>query len=183
MALGIAASGNGTGSILFPLVFQHLQPIVGFSRAVQAQGYIAILFAVIINLLLRPRLPPRRAVPLLELKALLWANLYPLYSRRVPHFLGPILLLFLINIYATTIIDLYPKAAVNLLVVISAVNIPVQPLLGFAADWYFGALPALIVSSAWLGIMLYVWIPIHNVGGLYVWSVFYGLAPGATQGS
>jgi hypothetical protein len=41
----------------------------------------------------------------------------------------------------------------------------------------------LIVSTTFLAIMLFVWIPIRNVNSLYVYSVFYGLATGATQGS
>lgn len=90
---------------------------------------------------------------------------------------------FYINTYATTVIGLSPEAAVNLLVVTNAVGIPVRPLLGFAADRYFGALPTLIVSATFLGIMLYAWIATHAIAGLYAWSVFYGLATGATQGS
>ncbi|KAI1812051.1 putative monocarboxylate permease [Poronia punctata] len=182
MALGMAAAGSGTGSILFPLVVQHLQPMVGFARAVQAQGYLALFFTIIINLLLRPRLPPRRSGALIDLEAF-HEPAYVLFTVGVfLVFWGLYFCFFFINTYATSIVGLAPENAVNLLVVISAVGIPVRPLLGFAADRYFGALPALIVSSLWLGIMLYVWIPVHNVGGLYVWSVFYGLATGATQG-
>jgi MFS family permease len=71
---------------------------------------------------------------------------------------------------------------VNLVVVISAVGMPVRPLLGWAADRHIGALPTLIVASAVLGVVLFCWIPVRNVGGLYGWSVVYGLATGATQG-
>jgi len=183
MALGMAAAGSGTGSIIFPLVVQHLQPVVGFARAVQAQGFIALLFAIIINLLLRPRLPPRRSGALVDLEAFR-EPAYILFTIGVfLIFWGLYFCFFFINTYATSIIGLNPEQAVNLLVVISAVGIPVRPLLGFAADKYFGALPTLIVSSLWLGIMLYAWIPVRNVSGLYVWSVFYGFATGATQGS
>ncbi|KAI0189898.1 putative monocarboxylate permease [Astrocystis sublimbata] len=182
MALGMAASGSGTGSILFPLVVQHLQPRVGFPRAVQAQGYIALLFAVVINLLLRPRLPPRKAGPLVEWHAFL-EPAYMLFTIGVfLIFWALYFCFFYINTYATSVIGLSPEAAVNLLVVINAVGIPVRPLLGFAADRYFGPLPTLVVSAAVLGIMLYAWIAVHDVGGLYAWSVFYGLATGATQG-
>ncbi|PQE27936.1 major facilitator superfamily transporter protein [Rutstroemia sp. NJR-2017a BBW] len=71
MALGMAASGSGTGSIVFPLIVQQLQPRIGFPRAVQIQGCIALAFVIIINILLRPRLPPRKSGPLVEWRAFL----------------------------------------------------------------------------------------------------------------
>ncbi|KAF2132479.1 putative monocarboxylate permease, partial [Dothidotthia symphoricarpi CBS 119687] len=182
MALGLAASGSGTGSILFPLVVQHLQPIIGFPRAVQVQGYIALAFAIVINLLLRPRLPPRKAGPLVEWKAFLEPT-YVLFAIGVfLIFWAVYFCFFFINTYATSTVGLSPEEAVNLLVVINAVGIPVRPLLGLIADRYFGALPTLIVSTTFLAIMLFAWIPIRSVSSLYVFSVFYGLATGATQG-
>jgi MCP family monocarboxylic acid transporter-like MFS transporter 3 len=183
MALGLAASGSGTGSILFPLVVQHLQPTIGFRRAVQVQGYIALAFAIIINLLLRPRLPPRKAGPLVEWRAFLEPT-YILFTIGVfLIFWALYFCFFFINTYATSIVGVSPEEAVNLLVVINAVGIPVRPLLGLFADRYFGSLPTLIVSTTFLAIMLFVWISIHSVSSLYVFSVFYGLATGATQGS
>ncbi|KAI0154992.1 putative monocarboxylate permease [Xylariaceae sp. FL1272] len=182
MALGMAASGSGTGSIIFPLVVQNLQPKVGFARAVQVQGYIALVFAIILNLLLRPRLMPRKAGPLVEWHAFL-EPAYALFTIGVfLIFWALYFCFFYINTYATLVIGQSPVAAVYLLIVISGVGIPVRPILGYAADRYFGALPTLVVSATSLGILLYAWIAVHNVSGLYVWSVFYGLATGATQG-
>lgn len=154
----------------------------GFSRAVQIQGFIALAFAIIINLLLRPRLPPRKSGPLVE-----WpAFREPAYSLfTVGMFLifwALYFCFFYVNTYATAVIGLSDLSAVNLLVVISAVGIPVRPLLGLAADRYFGALPTLLVCSTALGGMLYVWMAVRSVAGMYVWAVVYGLATGATQG-
>ncbi|KAI1675625.1 general substrate transporter [Pyrenophora tritici-repentis] len=183
MALGLAASGSGTGSILFPLVIQHLQPTIGFPRAVQVQGYIALAFAIVINLLLRPRLPPRKAGPLVEWKAFLEPT-YILFTIGVfLVFWALYFCFFFINTYATSVGGMSPGEAANLLVVINAVGIPVRPLLGLVADKYFGSLPTLIVSTTFLAIMLFVWIPVRSVSSLYVYAVFYGLATGATQGS
>jgi MFS family permease len=183
MALGLVASGSSTGSILFPLVVQHLQPTIGFPRAVQVQGYIALAFAIIINFLLQPRLPPRKAGPLVEWKAFLEPT-YILFTIGVFLIFWTLYFChFFINTYATSLVGLSPEEAVNLLVVINAVGIPVKPLVGLVADRYFGSLPTLIVSTVFLAIMLFVWISIHSVSNLYVFSVFYGLATGATQGS
>ncbi|USP79410.1 putative monocarboxylate permease [Curvularia clavata] len=183
MALGLAASGSGTGSILFPLIIQHLQPTIGFPRAVQVQGCIALACAIVINLLLRPRLPPRKAGALVEWKAFSEPT-YILFTIGVfLLFLTLYFCFFFINTFATSIVGLSPEEAVNMLVIINAVGIPVRPFLGLVADRYFGSLPTLIFATVFLAIMLFVWIPIRSVGSLYVYAVFYGLATGATQGS
>jgi MCP family monocarboxylic acid transporter-like MFS transporter 3 len=183
MVFGLAASGSGTGSILFPLVVQHLIPKIGFVRAVQVQGYIALAFAIVINLLLRPRLPPRRTGPLVEWSAF-GEPTYMLFTIGVfMLFWALYFCFFFIQTYAMQVTGLKPEEAVNLLVVINAVGMPVRPLVGLVADKYFGALPTLIVSTTFLAVMLFVWIPVKSVGGLYAYVVFYGLATGATQGS
>ncbi|KAI2776695.1 putative monocarboxylate permease [Daldinia loculata] len=182
MALGLASSGSGTGSVIFPLIVQNLQTTIGFSRAVQVQGYVALAFAIIINLLLRPRLPPRKSGPLVEWSAF-QEPVYMLFTiGAFLMFWALYFCFFYINTYATSIIGLTPEAAVNLLVVITSVGIPVRPILGFAADRYFGSLSTLIIATTILGVLLYSWIAIYTVAGLYVWSVFYGLATGAAQG-
>ena len=70
MALLTAAAGSCTGSIIFPAVVQYLTPQIGFLWAVNCSGFIMLLFAIAINLLLRPRLPPRKSGPLIEWDAL-----------------------------------------------------------------------------------------------------------------
>lgn len=69
LALNIASSGTGTGSLIFPATVQYLIPKVGFAWAVRASGFVALVLVVAMNLLLRPRLAPRKSGPLLELKA------------------------------------------------------------------------------------------------------------------
>ncbi|PQE09155.1 major facilitator superfamily transporter protein [Rutstroemia sp. NJR-2017a WRK4] len=181
MALGMAASGSGTGSIVFPLIVQ-LQPRIGFPRAVQIQGCIALAFVIIINLLLRPRLPPRKSGPLVEWRAFLEPT-YALFTVGMfLIFWALYFCYFYITVYAKTIIGLSDESGVYLLVVISAVGIPMRPIVGLAADRYFGALPTLIASSFTLAIMLYGWIGIYSVPSMYVWTVLYGLTTAATQG-
>jgi MCP family monocarboxylic acid transporter-like MFS transporter 3 len=182
MALGMAASGSGTGSIVFPLIVQQLEPRIGFPRAVQIQGCIALAFVIVINILLHPRLPPRKSGPLVEWRAFLEPT-YALFTVGMfLIFWALYFCYFYITVYATNIIGLSEESGVYLLVVISAVGIPVRPILGLAADRYFGALPTLIISSFTLAVMLYGWIGIYSVPSMYVWSVLYGLATAATQG-
>jgi MFS family permease len=157
----------------------------GFPNAVRVHACIAAFLAIIINLLLRPRLPPRKSGPLVEWSAFKEPT-YALFTCGMFLIFWALYFCFFYMLtFATTPkvgIELSDLAAANLVVVISAIGIPVRPLLGLAADRHLGALPTVIVSSAILGVMLFAWVPVKSVGGLYAWSVIYGLATGATQG-
>ena len=155
---------------------------IGFGWAVRVQGLVVLIIAILINLLLRPRLPPRKSGPLVEWQAF----------REPPYSLFAIGLFlifwalyfgnFYINTFATYEIGLSNREATNLLILINVVGIPVRPVLGLLADRCFGVLPTLIVSATILGALLYVWMAVQSATALYVWAVFYGVASAATLG-
>lgn len=66
LALSAAACGGGTGGVVFPLIAQQLMPKVGFGWTVRAMGLVVLVSSVIIVLLVRTRLPPRKAGPLVD---------------------------------------------------------------------------------------------------------------------
>lgn len=68
-ALAVSAVGTSVGSVTFPAMIQYLTPQIGFPWAVRCAGFVALTMAVIANLLLKPRLPPRKSGPLFEIKA------------------------------------------------------------------------------------------------------------------
>ncbi|KAJ7983178.1 MFS general substrate transporter [Mycena polygramma] len=59
LASGVALSGGAFGSTVFPIMLNQLIPKIGFGPAVQAAGYIILVFIIAGNLLMRTRLPPR----------------------------------------------------------------------------------------------------------------------------
>lgn len=81
-ALAVAATGTGTGSIVFPATVQYLIPQVGFPWAVRCAAFVALAFSALAVVLLRPRLKPRRAGPLVEWEAFREAP-YILYTLGV----------------------------------------------------------------------------------------------------
>lgn len=81
-ALAVAATGTGTGSIAFPATVQYLIPQVGFPWAVRCAAFVALAFSIVAVALLRPRLKPRRAGPLVEWEAFREAP-YILYTLGV----------------------------------------------------------------------------------------------------
>ena len=69
MAITIATAGTSTGGVVFPVIAQQLLPRVGFAWTVRCMGFVMLFNAVIIILIARPRLPPRKSGSLIELSA------------------------------------------------------------------------------------------------------------------
>ncbi|KAJ5667309.1 hypothetical protein N7507_003173 [Penicillium longicatenatum] len=126
----------------------------GFPWAVRCMGFVVLVMVVLILALLRPRLPPRKSGPLVE-----WGA-----------FKEPAYMLFTLGI-----------DGVNLIIVINACGIPIRAPCGYLADRYIGPLNCLIPWVALCGILMFCWIAVHTVAGLYVFAVFFGLASAAAM--
>lgn len=70
LAVSIIASGAGTGGLVFPAMAQQLLPRVGFGWTVRAMAFVTLFVSILINLLVRVRIPPRRSGPLFDFHAL-----------------------------------------------------------------------------------------------------------------
>ncbi|TGO08611.1 hypothetical protein BTUL_0200g00030 [Botrytis tulipae] len=58
LALGVAASGSAIGGVVFPIIFNQLQPKIGFGWSIRVIGFIILLAAKIPVLGMRVRTPP-----------------------------------------------------------------------------------------------------------------------------
>jgi len=70
MALGIVTSGNSVGGIVYPVVVRQLLGKVGFGWTVRVLGFINVASLLVVIAFMKPRLPPRKTGPLVELEAL-----------------------------------------------------------------------------------------------------------------
>ncbi|OTA06442.1 monocarboxylate transporter [Trichoderma parareesei] len=161
-ALAVSAVGTSVGSVTFPATIQYLTPKVGFAWAVRVAGFIALAMAVVANLLLKPRLPPRKSGPLLELKAF----------SELPY-------LF----YARNIIGFSDQDAINLLLITNAMGIPARPIAGYIADRHTGPINLFSAATVAVSVMIYAWIGVTTRTGMYVFSAVYGFAVGTNQGT
>lgn len=66
IALGTVAAGSATGGIVIPLMVQKLLPKVGLPWTLRALGFVCLFALIISNIVLKPRLPPRKAGKLVE---------------------------------------------------------------------------------------------------------------------
>lgn len=69
LVLGIAACGSATGGLVFPSMVRQLLPTVGFGWTVRAIGFVQMVLLIVANVLLKPRIRPRKTGPLVELSA------------------------------------------------------------------------------------------------------------------
>lgn len=69
LAMAFTASGGATGGIIFPLIFQQLEPRLGFGWTVRIMGFVVLFNAIVAALLARVRLPPRKTGALVEWSA------------------------------------------------------------------------------------------------------------------
>ncbi|KAL9014973.1 MAG: hypothetical protein Q9180_008910, partial [Flavoplaca navasiana] len=69
LAIGFAASGAATGGLVFPVIVQQLLPKIGFGWTVRVLGFVMLALQVLVFLFMKPRIPPRKTGPLVELSA------------------------------------------------------------------------------------------------------------------
>lgn len=94
LAIGLATTGNSTGGIVYPVIVKQLIPRVGFAWTARALGFVNLACFGVALMLMRSRLPPRRAGAVLDLPAFkegvyvayvaglfcfVWANYYTFY--------------------------------------------------------------------------------------------------------
>ncbi|KAK0752288.1 major facilitator superfamily domain-containing protein, partial [Schizothecium vesticola] len=182
LALAISASGNGIGSVFLPATIQYLIPQIGFPWAVRASGLLALVISSLALLLLRPRLPPRLAGPLIEWSAYREAP-YALYTLGAFLFFMALYFgFFFITPYARNIASFPTTPSVHLLLLLSGLSVPTRPLAGYLADRHLGPVNTFTLATLLLGLMCFAWTGVRSRAGMYVFAVFFGLANGAAQG-
>ncbi len=87
-----------------------------------------------------------------------------------------------INGYARNVIGFSTTDSVQLLLITNGMSVPARPVCGYLADRWTGPINMFASASAGLGVMIFAWAGVHDRVGMYVFSVFFGLANGAAQG-
>ncbi|KAJ5790129.1 uncharacterized protein N7518_007140 [Penicillium psychrosexuale] len=175
-AVTAAATGTSTGGMIFPAMIQYLTPRIG------AMGVVVLVMVIITLTLLRPRLPPRKAGPLIEWSAFK-EPAYMLFTMGVFLLYWTLYFAFFyVQVYATEKLGLSQEAGVNLIIVTNALGIPIRAPCGYLADRYIGPLNLLIPWVALCGILMFCWAAVHTVAELYIFAVFYGPASAAAMG-
>ncbi|KAK0387505.1 hypothetical protein NLU13_5818 [Sarocladium strictum] len=173
-AMSIAASGGATGGILFPLIAQQMLPKVGFEWTVRTMGLVMLVSSIIVILIVKTRLPPRRAGPLVDWSAfkelsfvlynvalffIVWALYFAFYYARA---------------FAVQVLHGTQAESFNILMIISVVGIPGRMVPALIADRWTGPLLIYIVWTLGAAISIFAWIAVRSVTATYAWSAFFG---------
>ncbi|KAF3018954.1 hypothetical protein E8E14_011906 [Neopestalotiopsis sp. 37M] len=182
LAISTAASGAATGGVVFPLIAQQLLPHIGFGWTMRIMGFVVLANIVIILIVMKVRLKPRRSGPLLDLAAF----------KELPYLLFSISMFFTlwatyfayyyVRPYAGNILGVSDSTSFTTLLIVNVVGIPGRLVPAYLADRYFGTLNVLIPSIFLCALCLYLWATVHNLADDYVWAVFFGLFGAAIQG-
>ncbi|CEI66602.1 hypothetical protein FVEN_g10200 [Fusarium venenatum] len=180
LAFGIVSTGSPVGGLIFPSMARQLLGRIGFAWTVRAIGLVQLVTLIMANLLLRPRLPPRKAGPWVDIASfkekgylffaigiffVFWGTFFPFYYMAS---------------FATSQLDkpLAYSDALNLLLVVNGVGIIGRSLPNAIAH-HFGSITCIIPASFISAVCLFSWPGVSTVGGLYAWASVYGLLAGA----
>nr|POE48086.1 aspyridones efflux protein apdf [Quercus suber] len=198
-AVGLAALGSCTGGVVFPVIVQQLLPKVGFPWTVRVIGFVMLATNVITIAFYRPRLPPRKAGPLIEWSAFreapyvlycigMFFSFWGLYFAFF--YIGTGICPFLVlrkyakadfeGSFGRNVLDLSYKDSVNLLLTIVSIGSIFRIIPNFFAD-KIGPLNSIIPFGFVCGIMLFGWIGVHTTGSLYAFAVIYGAGSAGSQ--
>lgn len=174
VALAIMASGSATGGLVYPTIARQLLPRIGFPWTVRIMAFMMLAVGACYCSLLKPRLPPRRSGPVLELSAFKEVP-YSMFLLGVFLIcLGQYFAFYYISSFAQDILNLSYGTSINVLLVLNGIGVLGRLIPSYFADKYTGPynilIPFCIVSS----ILLFFWPLVKNEGGLYGWAVTFG---------
>ena len=69
IAIGIATTGNSAGGTIYPVLVQQLLPRIGFAWTARVLGFLNLACLSLVFIFMRPRLPPRKSGPLIDVAA------------------------------------------------------------------------------------------------------------------
>lgn len=202
-AMGLVATGSATGGLVFPSMARQLLPSAGFPWTMRAIGFVQLASLVVANTFLRPRIPPRRTGPLVEWAAfreleytfyaagsffvsvpLSFSPLSPLSSfsdsKQKQIFLGVYFAFYYLASFSRDIIHMSYTDSLNLILVINGMGVLGRLGPNLLAD-RVGPINVFIPTAMVAGVCVFCWLAVRDVAGMYVWTVFYGIAGGGIQ--
>jgi len=176
-ALGIVVAGSSLGGVIYPIMLQHLQDLVGFPWAVRIAGFLTLACLIIAHLTMRTRLPLKANVSLrtiVDLNGFRDIRYTLTTIASFLYFYAVFIPFFYIEEYAQ-FRGVSPNISPYLLAIINGCGIPARIIPGLLGD-RFGVLEILVPSSAFSGaIVLALWLPARGSVPIVLFSALYGL--------
>lgn len=177
LATGIAASGSSIAGVIYPILFAHLQPKIGFAWTTRVIAFIMLSSLVFAISVYRVRVLPPEKRRLLDLDALreppfaLFSGM--VFITNVGLYVPYFYIQAFANEHSISSSDL-PSCMVPIISAGSALGRIVP---NFFAD-RTGPLNMLILCNGSAAILAYCWLAVHDTPGLIVFSLLYGFFSG-----
>ncbi|KFA60764.1 hypothetical protein S40285_06320 [Stachybotrys chlorohalonatus IBT 40285] len=179
--IGIVSAGSVPGGLIFPSMVRQLLPTAGFPWTIRAMAFVQLGTLAISAVLMKPRLPPRRAGGLVDWSAFRELEYTFYVSAAFMSFWGIYFAFHYVAAYAEEILGMPYSNALDLLLLLNGMGGVGRVLPNWLAD-YVGPFNIYIPSAFLTGLLMYFWIAVSDTAGLYVWTAFYGLAVAGIQG-
>lgn len=182
VALAIVSSGSGVGGLLYPTVARQLLPRIGFAWTVRVMAFMMLAIGAVYCSLLRPRLPPRKSGPLLELHAFREPP-YTIFLIGVFLIcLGQYFALYYISAFAVDVLGLSYSTSINVLLVLNGIGVLGRLTPSYFADKYFGSYNILLPFCFLSSFLLFCWPLVKSEAALYGWAISFGFFVAGFQG-
>lgn len=181
-AMSTATIGSCLGGAVYPLVFQALQPRVGFAWAVRVLGFVSLAMCCFSLAVLRPKQQTGRrfkGVKSLVDRTAFESPSYTTYTlgiffSNVAWFVP----VFYLQSYALTHGMNGQTVAYYLVAILNAASIPGRVLLAMASD-AFGPVNTFVFITASTAAVTFSWAAVQTGAGNIAFSVFYGFFSGS----
>ncbi|KAI0536137.1 MFS monocarboxylate transporter [Xylaria digitata] len=182
LAVAIVASGAGSGGLVYPAMIQQLLPRVGFGWTIRSMAFVTLFISILINLILRVRVPARKSGPIADLRAFTELDYVFFVIGFFLIYWAVYFAFYYIDLYGHTYASFTTLDSINLLLITNALGIPGRILPGFIATYYLGPINTAIPTATTVAIVLYAWPAVaHAKAPLYVFAAAYGLVASAIQ--
>ncbi|KAF2095842.1 putative MFS monocarboxylate transporter [Rhizodiscina lignyota] len=180
-AMAVTVTGSSTGGLVFPAIAEKMLPTVGFAWTIRTMAFLQMALAIISCIVLKPRLPPRKSGPMVE-----WAAFkelpYTLYTiASFLYFWSVYVGFFFVGTFANNILHTNTATGINILIALNGVGTPSRLVPAYIAQKWTGPLNFMIPSAFVTGAILYSWIAVDSVTGLWIFAIFYGMAAAGLQ--
>ncbi|GME47589.1 MFS monocarboxylate transporter [Neofusicoccum parvum] len=176
-ATGIASSGSSLGGVLYPIIFTHLQPRIGFAWTTRALALTVLATTAISLSAMRVRALPPQQRRLLDARAL---REPPFLAFNVASFLGFAGLyvpFFHLQSFAAARATVPADRAFGALATLNAASAAGRVVPNFLAD-RIGPLNILAPCCAVAAVLAFCWIAVDGAAGVVVFAVLYGFFSG-----
>ncbi|KAK7440664.1 major facilitator superfamily transporter [Colletotrichum acutatum] len=180
LAFGLTAAGAVVGGLTIPSMVRQLLPKIGLGWTIRAIALIQVVTLIVAGLLIKTRIPPRQAAPLVEWAAFRESE-YSFYAiGAFMCFWGTYFAFHFLAAFSRDVLGLSYTDSLDLLLVLNGVGALGRIIPAQIGD-VIGTINIFAPMAFMTGTVMFCWIGVQNTTGLYVWTVFYGFAVGGVQ--